>query len=747
MVWVTMALLVGTSFAQESDGPTEEDVAAAQAALEERRRRAEERERLRPVLEAIAETNPTSPVELIGAIESLINLDQPEEAKKYIGRLLALKLDDEALYVLQRKVGSGVFFKISADKRYHPEGRQLADAVLSAAHKQAHDPRRIARLVRQLNDPSPETRALAISDLKEAGHDAVLAMIEALSDGARDDEHARIRTALYEMGEIVVDPLIGTLGSDNPQLKTQAIKILGWLESPRATPHLIHPLHSEGSPKQLRVAAAEALQRIVRAVPTEDDARIYLRRRVQQLISGDLPKEARADGTIELWIWNPEKELPAPVVHGAADAALVVAAQLAADLHDLWPENPEYRRMYLMTMLESTKLLTGLDRSLPPGPGSARELAARTGPEAVEDVLVNAVEQDRTAAAIGAAEVLGDIGGERLLLSEDGRPRPLVEALTHGDRRLRFAAAEAIMKIDPRHDYPGASHLPETLAYLAATAGTRRVLIGHPRTSHAQSLVGVLAELGFEAATANSGRELFLKATSSPDFEMIFLSGAIDNPPLNETLQMLRRDRRTADTPIGLMVRADELRRQQLRSESDPFTAAFPRPHEPQAMQFQVERLTEMAGRKVISDEERRRHASAALAWLAVLAESPKRYGFYNLLRVEPEVIAALFDGPAPARAAEVLGLLGGPNSQRALVHFASQNARPLADRQAAAEAFATAAQRRGLMLREAEIDQQYRRYNQSEFLDAGTQGVLGQILDTIERRLIIQRTGQAPQE
>ena len=48
-------------------------------------------------------------------------------------------------------------------------------------------------------------------------------------------------------------------------------------------------------------------------------------------------------------------------------------------------------------------------------------------------------------------------------------------------------------------------------------------------------------------------------------------------------------------------------------------------------------------------------------------------------------------------------------------------------------------------MLREKGIEQQYNRYNQSEFLDAGTQAVLGQLLDTIEHQLLIQRTGQAP--
>jgi hypothetical protein len=417
---------------------------------------------------------------------------------------------------------------------------------------------------------------------------------------------------------------------------------------------------------------------------------------------------------------------------------------LAADLYDLRPESPEYRRMYLLAILESAKLVNGLDRSLPTGKGTARDLAAQTGAAAVEDLLVEAMAQNRIAAAIGAVEVLGDIGDGRLLLSDRGDARPLVEALTHTNRRLRYAAAEAIIKIDPHHDYPGASHLPETLGYLASTSGVRRVLIGHPQASAAQSLVGLLSELGFEADTATSGRQFFFKATESPDYELLLLSDAINNPPLGETLQSIHSDRRTGTIPIGIMAREERLSQLQLEAqESDKLTLVFPRPHERAALESQVQHLLANAGRNAIGSEERARQAAAALAWLSRLAEEQAAYGFYDLLREVPQAERAFYGGAASQPAAEVLGFIGSPRSQQALVNFASQNARPLADRQAAAAAFKTAVERRGLLLYEADVDLQYDRYNQSESLDAGTQQVLGDVLDVIERKLLAQRTGE----
>ena len=67
------------------------------------------------------------------------------------------------------------------------------------------------------------------------------------------------------------------------------------------------------------------------------------------------------------------------------------------------------------------------------------------------------------------------------------------------------------------------------------------------------------------------------------------------------------------------------------------------------------------------------------------------------------------------------------------MVTLASQSARRLSDRQAAAAAFGTAISRRGLLLARNDIELQYERYNQSQILDRDTQKVLGSLLDAIE--------------
>ena len=84
-------------------------------------------------------------------------------------------------------------------------------------------------------------------------------------------------------------------------------------------------------------------------------------------------------------------------------------------------------------------------------------------------------------AAIAAAQVLGAIGNADLLQATGAQPRPLVAALARRDRRLRFAAAEAIMKLNPQSGFAGSSDLMYTLAFFAGSAGTRRATRGVSR--------------------------------------------------------------------------------------------------------------------------------------------------------------------------------------------------------------------------------------------------------------------------
>ena len=61
----------------------------------------------------------------------------------------------------------------------------------------------------------------------------------------------------------------------------------------------------------------------------------------------------------------------------------------------------------------------------------------------------------------------------------------------------------------------------------------------------AQTLVGLLRGIGFEADQAQSGRGVMLRAIKNPDYEYILLSDRLDNPPPRELIQRLGQETRT----------------------------------------------------------------------------------------------------------------------------------------------------------------------------------------------------------
>jgi hypothetical protein len=308
-------------------------------------------------------------------------------------------------------------------------------------------------------------------------------------------------------------------------------------------------------------------------------------------------------------------------------------------------------------------------------------------------------------------------------------------ALRHLDRRVRFAAAATIMAWDPQTPYAGSSYLPEALAYFARTAGTRRVLIGHPRTGQAQTLVGLLNELGFEADTASTGRGVFRAAVENPDYAFILLSDALDYPRGVEILQQLRRDPNSAALPVGMMAREMNFGRLARVTDSDPLAMTFPRPHTVEGVALQARRLLALAGIGLVDSDWRLRQASASLDYLGRLAKDRRRYAFYEVLAQQDVIAAALNSPQLCSQAARVLGHLGSPEAQRLLVTLASQRGRGLPERESAAGAFHDAVGQYGLLLSQGEILLQYDRYNRSALFDADTQRVLGAILDTIEKK------------
>ena len=134
---------------------------------------------------AVRETKPSGPRQLVWAARTVLDLGRPDEAKKYLKRLLDASPNAATLADLQRHFGSGLFVRFLRDEPLRPEGQQLGQAVLNAATAAARDPARLKSLIAKLTDPDPDVRRMALVDLREADDAAAAALIGVLADSSR----------------------------------------------------------------------------------------------------------------------------------------------------------------------------------------------------------------------------------------------------------------------------------------------------------------------------------------------------------------------------------------------------------------------------------------------------------------------------------------------------------------------------------------------------------------------------------
>lgn len=691
---------------------------------------------LDPAVLAVRDSKPATPDQLAWAVRVMLDLGRLDEAKRYLARLAATNPDDATWVALHARFGAEFFRRLKQAESLQPTGAQLANAALDAVKKQALNSARLTALVGKLTDPSPITRRDAEAGLRDAGVAAVEPLIKVLADDGRAEEHFAVQRMLMMLGNPVVEPLIGVLESDQTALIARVFPVLGALKTRRATGYLVRPALAEDEASQpLRDAAQAALAHIVGETPTFVESTQFLYKRALSHLAGEPVVRLDADNRGELWHWDANAKAARPRQYLASDLAVAEAARLARELHRLSPDQEEFRQLYLLTDLEMDKLLGGVDQPLPRGDDTAFARARQQEVAVLEDVLAFALKQQRFVAASGVIEVLGEVGDLELLTASDGSPRRLAAALSHPDRRIRFAAVAAVLKLDPQAPFPGASYLAESLGYLAGSVGSRRALVVHPRTTEAQSLVGMLAELGFDADAAQTGRSAFVLAQRQPDYEFGLISDSIQSPPLGELVQMLRQENRAARLPIGVIAYGESLDRATRVASAESLVEAFPRPIDTESLSVLVRRLQAGVGRSAVTRDERLLQAAAALEWMAKLTADDTSYSFYQLSRQQPAVESALQTPELSSRASAVLGHFGTARAQLALVDQASGRNRPLADRRAAAAAFREAVKRRGLMLTREEILRQYERYNQSAGSDRDTQQVLASILDALERQ------------
>jgi len=686
-----------------------------------------------PAVAAILETRPTTPSQCVRAAKLLADLGHVEAAKPLVKKAAEAKLTPEQLAALVEELGEPVFLDLARLPELQPEARQLADAVLAAVAAARQDTGRITAMIGQLQDPDPTKRLEALVALQSAGRAALPALLDVLADPNRSVEYQNVRTVLAGMGRTARGALEAVVvDRADPPLAAEAIRALAEMNDRGAALCMLRPcLGDQGTgTAELRAAAAAGVKQLIGAIPSRTEAAALLTKSAKAYFDRRRPIEQDAEGQAEVWVWNRQQHRCEPRRGTPDDIARLLAFRWASDAHALNPDDRDLHRFYLVAALDAAAYFEGLDKPLEdthPVVVQCKEL----GPADLEKLFAFAMSSGHPAAATLAARLLGQLGEAGPLLNQGDKPSPLVLALQQPDRRLRLAAAEAIVRLKPEKPFAGSSGVLTALSYFAAGGGERRVLIGSPNTAEARDLSGMLAAAGFQTDTAATGRELLLLAVRSPDYEMAWIDLSIQRPGIALLMQELRRDPRTALLRVGIAARSGFFGEAERLASSAPMSLGFAIPRDEQAMRWQIDQLARLRPQEFVDSAARQRQAALALQLLVELADRPDN--LFDLRRAQDAVLTALYNPKLTQLAVDVLKRINSVESQQALVELAGRPALPIEARRAAARGFCQNVETFGIRLTTDEIRRQYQRYNESEREEAAVQQMFGSILDGLE--------------
>ena len=736
------------------------DAAPAKVENEAEQRALADAERNQTV-QALLETKPTTPSELLRVTQTLIDLGHPIAARPLVKKLLAAQLDGPAAAALLNEVGSACLLKVARADWIQPDGEKLADSIWSAAAKYQEDPKRINDLVAKLGRGTAQEQAWTIEGLRRAGAAAagplLAALVRARDAKALDD----IAATILAVGEPMIPALRGAVDASQAipeNVATTAATLLGQLEAEEAMPDLVALWLNFADDSPAHLAAERALAELGHHVASREAATAYLEETARQFYEGRRQPRVPAGevdengaSLVTLWQWQPGVKRFTSARVPAAAAALLEAQRSAraaywstieanrrgdeAGGEGVKPGETAIaaRRRLLLAAIEMT-LAAPLPVAAPVNMGPPRYLEERgwlRDPAIVNTVLREALAADRLATAEVAARILGEIGSVAQL---DGTAAvsPLTAAAAQGDPRASAAAIDSILRLAPKVPFVGASYVSRGLQYHLSALGLRRAVVVSPSRAEASRLVGLLAELGYEAEATTNGRVGAALAAQSVDCELVLIDFHAYDPSAWQTLAMIRRNARTMPLPVALVCSLEVTESAERLARNDRLTASWIRPHDAHGVEVQLAPLVARANRDRGGDARERVTAAAGLL-KRLLALPPESRRLFDLALLVDPLERALLLPELHASAAQMLATLGLPAAQRALVDLASQATAPMTLRQTAATGFADSVGRFGVMLTNVELLQQYDRYNDSEHRPRDEQQILSSLLDVLE--------------
>jgi CheY-like chemotaxis protein len=607
---------------------------------------------------------------------------------------------DQELVDIEEAEGMSIFLRLLQIPQLRDEAKPLLERVNAAVRKHVGDPGRIAKYIKNLS-ATPEERAYAIVELRRSGAAAVPQLVEALAASEGAAEHAKILSVFPELGRNIVPPLLAALDIDNAGLKIELLEILRQRADTSAVPYLWFPSASPQESELIRKKATELLAFFLAVPPGKlPSAKVALTQEAERyyrhLVTFSLPNETT------VWYWDKEKKQLLSRAVSASEAEEFYGLRFTGQALELDPSYRPAQILYVSLALEKGFERSGLDQPLEKGAPAVKEVLKIVNPELIEAVLDRALADGRVSVMVGAARALGDLHHISAARSKEQRPPALVRALNYPDRRVQFAAADALLKIPGLPNPLAITRTVEVLRRAAGTDTVSQVIVGDANVTRAGQVAHAVKEAGFEPIIVHTGREALRQLRESAGIDAFVGDSLLPDPGLPYLLAQLRSDLNAALLPVLITVPPAQLtvqKQEELRRLTDAYRNVSVIPTTTTAGVLKNELTTQIGAAigKPLTDAERKADAAVAMLWLKRMALGEAKG--YDVEPARDVFLKNLSSNELGSPAIEIAGRLSGPAPQIKLADIVLDNNRPAELRSQAAEQLVRHIQSYGLTL------------------------------------------------
>ena len=395
------------------------------------------------------------------------------------------------------------------------------------------DPRIIVEEIRRLSK-AERGRLTAVKRLQNAGEYAIPFMLDAMADSSRKEELPYIVWALPQIGRDAIRPLTAALQTESVGVKAEVIKALGKIGYPQSQPFLMYIIEKDKS-AELRDLATKSFLQIDPAQAKVPAAQLFYQLAEKYYYHAQSLAPVEDANFANIWLWDPNSQ---KLVSEEVDRSYfneLMAMQTCEWALRADPSFGQAIGLWVAAFFKAESAGLKMPAYFGDRHADALVYATTAGVEYLHQALARAVKDKDAYVALGVVEALATTAGEKSLLYRVGTQQPLVQALSFGDKMVRYSAAIAIASAGPKDGFPESKLVIKNLAEALAEnpqsssegAGTWSEQIANSYALRAAKVMLKLAQSRNRVIDLSAAISTLINATNDKRTEIRTLAGQV----------------------------------------------------------------------------------------------------------------------------------------------------------------------------------------------------------------------------